>query len=105
MLRYALVLSSLIGAILLAVPQVMSQGIVEGFRLCPGDFALCAASICTPTGGTIEVKCEAGAPGCTAIGTASFPEAQCICPIFPGPSICDVSGGNIAQPLGPGHYF
>jgi hypothetical protein len=105
MLRYALVLSSLIGAILLAVPQVMSQGIVAGFRFCPGDFALCAASICMPTGGTIEVKCEADAPGCTANGTASFPEAQCICPIFPGPSIGDVSGGNIAQPLGPGHCF
>ena len=97
MLRYASVLSSLIGAILLAVPQVMSQGIVEGLRTCPGDFALCAASICTETGGTIEVK--------TATGTAVFPEAQCICPIFPGPSIGDVSGGNIAQPLGPGHCF
>jgi hypothetical protein len=33
MLRYALVVSSLIGAILLAVPQVMSQGTVEGIRL------------------------------------------------------------------------
>ena len=97
MLRYALVLSSLIGAILLAVPQVMSQGIVEGFRFCPGDFALCAASICTRTGEKIEVK--------TATGTAFFDEAQCICPIFPGPSIGDVSGGNIAQPLGPGHCF
>lgn len=103
MLRYALVLSSLIGAILLAVPQVMSQGIVEGFRTCPGDFALCAASICTPTGGTIKVKCEAGVPGCAADGTASFPEAQCICPIFPGPSIADVSGGNMGRPLGPGN--
>src|SRR4029077_17656509 len=97
MLRYALVLSSLIGAILLAVPQVMSQGIVPGFRFCPGDFALCAASICTPTGKKIEGK--------TASGTASFDEAQCICPIFPGPSIGDVRGGNIAQPLGPGHCF
>src|SRR5215813_14889178 len=91
MLRYALILSSLIGAILLAVPQVMSQGIVPGFRLCPGEFALCAASICTPTGGMIEVK--------TATGTAFFREAQCTCPIFPGPSIGDISGGNIAQPL------
>ena len=105
MLRYALVLSSLIGAILLAVPQVMSQGTVEGIRLCPGDFALCAASICTPTGGMIEVKCEAGEPGCGPDGTASFPEAKCICPIFPGPSIGDITGGNIAQPLGPGHCF
>jgi len=104
MLRYALVLSSLIGAILLAVPQVMSQGTVEGFRLCPGDFALCAASICTPTVGKIKVKCEADEPGCVD-GTASFDEAQCICPIFPGPSIGDITGGNIAQPLGPGHCF
>ena len=105
MLRYALVLSSLIGAIPLAVPQVMSQqGIVAGLRVCPGDFALCAASICMATGGTIAVKCEADAPGCID-GTASFPEAQCICPIFPGPSIGDVSGGNIAQPLGPGNCF
>src|SRR5215471_17748212 len=95
MLRYALVLSSLIGAILLAVPQVMAQGFGPGVRLCPGEFALCAASICTPTGGMIEVK--------TATGTAFFHEAQCICPIFPGPSIGDITGGNIAQPLGPGH--
>ena len=95
MSRYVLVLSLLIGANLLAVPQAMSQGTGPGYRLCPGEFALCAASICTPTGGSIEVK--------TAAGTASFPEAQCTCPIFPGPSIGDVSGGNIAQPLGPGH--
>jgi len=95
MLRYALVFSSLIGAILLAAPHVMAQGTLEGVRLCPGDFALCAASICTPTGGTIQVK--------TATGTASFSEAKCICPIFPGPSIGDVAGGNIAPPLGPGH--
>ena len=95
MLRYALLLSSLIGAILLAVPQVMSQGTVEGFRLCPGDFALCAASICTPTGGKIAVK--------TAEGQRDFPEAECICPIFRGPSIADVNGGNMGIPLGPGN--
>ena len=104
MLRYALVVASLIGAILLAVPQVMAQGSSDGFRLCPGDFALCAASICTPTGGTIEVTCEAGTSGCPN-GTASFPEAKCICPIFRGPSIGDITGGNIAEPLGPGHCF
>jgi len=91
-----------IGAILLAVPEVMSQGVVPGFRLCPGEFALCAASICTPTGRKIKVKCEADESGCVD-GIASFDEAQCICPIFPGPSIGDVNGGNIAQPLGPGH--
>ena len=68
MARYTLIAPSLIGAILLAVSQAMSQGIVEGFRVCPGDFALCAASICTPTGGMIEVN--------TADGTMAFPEAQ-----------------------------
>lgn len=80
-------LSALMGAILLAAPQVMAQGLVEGFRLCPGDFALCAASTCTPTGGKIEVN--------TATGTASFDEAMCTCPIFPGPGLADVTGGNM----------
>lgn len=94
MLRYAVVLASLIGAVLLAAPQVMAQVIVGGLRVCPGDFALCAASICTPTGGTIDVITETG--------TKPFPEAQCICPIFPGPSIGDVTGGNMGMPLGPG---
>src|SRR5262245_58577516 len=95
MKHYRLVVAALIGAILFGAPHVMAQGGPDGFRLCPGDFALCAASICTPTGGTIEVK--------TRTGTASFHEAQCTCPIFPGPSIGDISGGNIAKPLGPGH--
>ena len=104
MLRHTLVLSTLIGAILLAAaPQAMSQGTLDGIRQCPGDFALCAASICTPTGGTIEVKCEAGVGGCPLNGIRSFPQAKCICPIFPEPSIGDVNGGNIAKPLGPGH--
>ena len=104
MLRYALVLSSLIGAILLAVaPQAMSQGTLEGFRTCPGEFALCAASICTPTVKNIAVACEAGTAGCSLNGIASFPEAQCTCPIFPGPSIADVNGGNMGLRPGPGN--
>jgi len=87
MLRRSFFRSALIGAILLAAPQVMAQGLVEGFRLCPGDFALCAASTCTPTGEMIAVN--------TASGTALFPEAMCTCPIFPGPSLADVMGGNM----------
>lgn len=87
MSRYTLVLSALIGAILHAAPRVMAQGLVEGFRLCPGEFALCAASTCTPTGGMIEVN--------TASGPELFAEAMCTCPIFPGPAIADVDGGNM----------
>ena len=48
MSRYTVVRSALMGAILLAAPHVMAQGVAEDFRLCPGEFALCAASNCTP---------------------------------------------------------
>src|SRR4029453_4032876 len=84
---YSLVVVALIAAVPLAAPQVMAQGTVDGFRQCPGEFALCAASTCTPTGGKIEVK--------TATGTAPFDEAMCTCPIFPGPGLADVKGGNM----------
>jgi hypothetical protein len=85
MLRYRLVLSALIGAMLLAAPHVLAQGFQHDFRFCIGDFALCAASTCTPTGGTITVNG----------GTAPFPAAQCTCPIFSGPAIADLNGGNM----------
>jgi hypothetical protein len=87
MLRYSLVLSALIGATLLAGPQVLAQSSQPNLQFCIGDFALCAASTCTPTAGTIEVN--------TATGTAPFPAAQCTCPIFSGPAIADLNGGNM----------
>jgi len=59
-----------------------------GLRVCNGNFALCAASICTPTGGTIAVNVPGG-------GTTSFPAASCICPVVKGPNIADVNGGNM----------
>ena len=87
MKRYSLVVAALIGAVLLAAPQAMSQGIVAGLRHCPQDYALCAASTCTPTGGKIAVNTETG--------TALFDEASCTCPIFAGPGLADVFGGNM----------
>jgi hypothetical protein len=56
-------------------------------RICKGYFALCAASLCKPTGGTIDVNVNGG--------TATFPAAQCTCPIFTGEAIADVAGGNM----------
>jgi hypothetical protein len=50
---------------------------------CTGPYALCAASICQPTGKSITVNVASG-------GTAVFPEANCTCPIFTG----TVSVGN-----------
>ena len=47
-----------------------------GLTACPGEFALCAASTCKPTGRMIKVK---EADGKT---TKEFPEAVCKCPII-----------------------
>ena len=59
------------------------------YRPCNGYFALCAASTCTPTGGTVTVNVTKG-------GTAVFPEADCICPIFYGRAIADLNGGTMS---------
>lgn len=87
MQRACLVCAVLIGAIAAAARPASAQGSAHEFRICTGDFALCAASTCTPTGGTIEVN--------TASGTASFPAAECVCPILSGHSIADLKGGNM----------
>ena len=62
-------------------------GNVLGFKICTGTYALCAAAICTPTNAIIEVN--------TATGTASFPAATCTCPVYYGPAMGDVNGGNM----------
>jgi hypothetical protein len=58
------------------------------FQTCGGYFALCAASPCTPTGREIKVRTATG-------GTATFPEADCTCPVILGPSIANLAGGNM----------
>src|SRR5216684_739437 len=55
-----------------------SDPVQHEFRICLGDFALCAASTCTPDGKKIAVN------GTTTL----FDEAQCTCPIFPEFQIC-----------------
>jgi len=70
------------------------------FTICQGTYALCAASTCTPTAGTIEVN--------TATGNASFPAASCTCPVFDGPAIADPNGGNMqgsCKPPGKGQVW
>ena len=70
---------------------------VYDFQICHGYFALCAASTCTPTGKQITVKTATG-------GTATFPEADCTCPVVLGPSIANLAGGNMqgsCEPPGP----
>src|SRR5690242_13452136 len=74
---------------------------VYDFQICNGYFALCAASTCTPTGNQISVKTATG-------GTATFPEADCTCPVLLGPSIANLAGGNMqgsCEPPGPGQIW
>ena len=61
---------------------------VYDFQICHGYFALCAASTCKPPGGQITVRTATG-------GTATFPEADCTCPVILGPSIANLAGGNM----------
>jgi hypothetical protein len=96
----------ILGAVLLAfTPPAARRGAaaeVYDFQICGGYFALCAASTCTPTGGQITVRTATG-------GTATFPEADCTCPVLLGPSIANLAGGNMQgsceQPPGSGQIW
>ena len=82
----ALVAFSAIAGLALQSSRAVAAG--HDFTICHGRFALCAASTCKATGKTITVNVTAG-------GTATFPEYDCTCPIFEGPSIADLTGGNM----------
>ena len=72
----------------LAGRAVAQQG--HDFMICEGEFALCAASTCQPSGGKITVNVIGG-------GTATFPEYNCTCTTFDGrPAIADLNGGNMS---------
>ena len=58
----------------------------KNITVCYGQFALCAASACESTGGTI-----------TNQSGESFPEVKCTCPIIFGNNIADLSAGNMTQ--------
>jgi len=81
----------LVAVLLAFTPPAARRGAaaeVYDFQICHGYFALCAASTCKPTGGQITVRTATG-------GTATFPEADCTCPVIFGPSIANLAGGNM----------
>lgn len=51
--------------------------------MCKGDFALCAAATCTPTGRTMVINGK------------SYPETVCNCPVLQGEALADLNGGNM----------
>jgi hypothetical protein len=79
-----------------AADEVAQASAEHEFRVCHGYFALCAASICQPTGKKIKVNVSGDRK-------ALFPEADCTCPIFSGEAIADLKGGNMQGSCEPRH--
>lgn len=71
-------------ALLLLSSSVFAQPSKDGITTCNGEYALCAASTCKPTGKTI-----------TGNNGVAYPEVECRCPVLNGTSIADTSAGNM----------
>jgi len=71
-------------AFLVLSTPVLSQISTSGIATCDGDYALCAASTCKPTGKMI-----------TGNNGVPYPEVECRCPILNGVAIADTSAGNM----------
>ena len=87
------IVSTLILSFAFFVPAVASAELVK----CTGEYALCAASTCTPTGKTI-----------TPNNGVPYPEVICKCPILRGPAIADLTAGNMkgsCEASGPNHVW
>jgi hypothetical protein len=69
--------------ILLAL-MLLSGAAQADITTCNGQYALCAASTCKPTGKMI-----------TATSGESYPEVVCKCPILNGEAIADTTMGNM----------
>ena len=69
----------------LSADTIVAAQQITDFRFCPGRYALCAASICSPTGNTIKVNGS----------NQKFTEADCLCPVFTGFGIADVKAGTM----------
>ena len=80
-----IVIGAIVAAILIAVFFQQASANPK-ITICKGQFALCAASACKPTGGTI-----------TNQNGDTFPEVKCTCPILYGDNIADLSAGNMTS--------
>ena len=62
----------------------------SGLTTCDGQYALCAASTCKPTGKTI-----------TGNNGTPYPEVECRCPVLEGRAIADTKAGNMQGSCNP----
>lgn len=73
------------------VTAAQAQGQVQDkLEICNGEFALCAATPCTPTGRTIVTN-----------SGITYQEASCICPVLRGPAVAMPTGGNMKGSCAP----
>lgn len=74
---------AILAFVILSTPT-SAQSSKDGITTCNGEYALCAASTCKPTGKTI-----------TDNNGVPYPEVECKCPILNGVAIADTSAGNM----------
>jgi hypothetical protein len=70
--------------LILILALLASNAMAGSLTVCQGEYALCAASTCTPTGNTITVN-----------NGTTYPEVVCKCPILNGRAIADLTAGNM----------
>lgn len=89
--------SKMIKHLVLALSILLPTAAAAEFAKCTGQYALCDASTCTPTGKTI-----------TTTSGATYPEVICRCPILHGSAVADLSAGNMTgscDASGPNHVW
>ena len=69
---------------IIVILALLSGNAQAAITICTGQYALCAASTCKPTGKMI-----------TATSGESYPEVVCKCPILNGEAIADTTMGNM----------
>jgi len=84
MRKILLMLGLLLSAMASHTTTASAQEQKPTLTICQGQFALCAASTCEPTGKMI--KANSG---------IEYPEVACKCPILEGGAMADLSAGNM----------
>jgi hypothetical protein len=78
----------LAAALLLPARSLTAQSVLDPaspkLTLCQDPYALCAAATCKLTGYTIRDN-----------NGTSYPEVVCECPVFSGPALAELTGGNM----------
>lgn len=83
-------IKNLVALLLFTTLSFAGYAQTQGITTCDGEYALCAASTCKPTGKTI-----------TGNNGVPYPEVICRCPILNGRSIADTAAGNMKGSCAP----